>query len=438
MAIEWGAWDGHLRVGGTVTRDGADALFRWYVGIDGFDYSDTQTLTYTGDDDEPGPKSFTNDLTAGSHSVHQGSVTDYKQVDTIRVTGSPGETVIVTATLGGSHIAGETPHHTLGIALATVPSKPANPTNTSITQSGVKVNLVYPSNGGATISSTRFRIYTALTGGTQVATYTASPAATNHTFTGLTAATTYYAEVAATNAVGTSTASTRVAFTTSALTAPSAPAIAVESSTTTTTSTSTGSAPAANGSTITGYEFQISTDATFATQNAVNSGPGLVSAWTGLTANTEYNVRYRASSNNGYSDWSPTLTFTTSATTPSAPNTLIVTASTATTADLSWTNGNDGGSPITGRDLQVDDTADFSSTVFTATPSGTTQVVTGLTTGVLYYARVRQTTAIGTSSWSAPLSFTLSDDGDFTIHDGSTFVQGQFYFNNLGDWVEIS
>jgi len=436
MAISWGSWDGHLIVGCEVVRDGADALFRWYVGIDGWDYADTQQLNYSGDDS--GSKSYFNDLTAGSHGTHQGSVTDYMQVDTQRVTGSPGETVTVTATLSGSYISTETPHKTASISLANVPATPTVPTVTSITQSSATVNMVLPSNNGSTITQTKFYIYTAATGGTLVTSYTSTTAATSKNFTGLSAATTYYADVAATNAIGTSAHSTRKAFTTGSLVAPSAPVVAVASSVTQTTATVTGAAPATNGSIISGYQFQVALASDFASLQQDVSQPGLVLSLTGKVANTHYYIRYRANSNNGYSDWSPTLDLLTSPTVPSTPAKPVLDSTTSDgIATFSFVAPDNGGSAITGYLFQVDE-SDYSTPLSSVTSTALTRTISGLPLDTPLKARVRAINAIGNGAYSVDLEFTISPGGDFIIHSDGEFVAGEFYFNNYGEWIKVT
>lgn len=192
--------------------------------------------------------------------------------------------------------------------LPSVPSTPATPTVSSIEQNAATVNMTLPANNGATITATRYRFYDAASGGTLMHSKTfTDTATTSYRPTDLTAATTYYVAVEAYNSAGWSSPSTRRSFTTTALSKPSAPATPVISAITDTTATATWTAPAANGSTITGYVVEV-----------FSGFGGTELTTTGLSVNLSnlppgepITVRVRANSSAGYGDWSPYADFVT-------------------------------------------------------------------------------------------------------------------------------
>lgn len=104
------------------------------------------------------------------------------------------------------------------------PSTPPAPTVTQIQQSSAQVNMKLPNSNGSPITSTRFMIYTAASGGGPYKSVTTSnPFATSAVLTGLTPETDYWAAVWATNSEGNSPVSARTKFRTSAVTAPTPP-----------------------------------------------------------------------------------------------------------------------------------------------------------------------------------------------------------------------
>lgn len=96
-----------------------------------------------------------------------------------------------------------------------VPATPAAPTIGAVTQCTATVSFTLPSNGGSAITNTIFRLYSAATGGTLLASDPDVSTVTSYVFTGLTPYTDYWAEVAVTNGVGTSSPSPRSKITTS-------------------------------------------------------------------------------------------------------------------------------------------------------------------------------------------------------------------------------
>lgn len=133
MAISWGGWDGHLTVGVETTvspsnpdynDSSVDVTIKWYVGTDGWDYADAQTLTYSIDD--TGSTNYTNNL-SGSHTNHQGGVVAYMlvatRVKTVTLNYGSTQTKTYRADLSGSYL-GETPAKQVNV---TIPARPYQP-----------------------------------------------------------------------------------------------------------------------------------------------------------------------------------------------------------------------------------------------------------------------------------------------------------------------
>lgn len=121
---------------------------------------------------------------------------------------------------------------------------------------------------------------------------------------------------------------------------------------------------------------------------------------TGLTAGTTYTFAVRASNAVGDGPASAESGPVTPAAVPQPPTNLVATRGN-TTADLVWTPGANGGSPITGYQLQVrTGTTVIGTRLVTGAVSSTT--VTGLLNGVAYNFRLQAVTAAGTSALSAP------------------------------------
>ncbi len=124
-----------------------------------------------------------------------------------------------------------------------------------------------------------------------------------------------------------------------------------------------------------------------------------------LTNGTEYEVRVYAVNTEG--NGNPATSTATPATVPSAPNAPTLTAGNAQIT-ASWTAPNNGGSPITGYDVQY--SSDSGST-WTAAPgnpiSGTSYTIPSLTNGTTYDVQVRAVNAVGDGDWSLSATRTL-------------------------------
>jgi hypothetical protein len=165
------------------------------------------------------------------------------------------------------------------------------------------------------------------------------------------------------------------------------------------------SAPGYNGGAgIDAYEAYVLTNNAWP-----GSGGNVVASWaggtgtaSGLTRHTTYYYTARAHNAAGWSGWAGMGSFTTAATAPDAPSITSISNILAVSALVAYSAPNNGGSSITGYDVQIATNTGFTANVQTFS-SGT---LTGLTPSTTYYVRVRAKNAIGAGAWSATSSFT--------------------------------
>jgi hypothetical protein len=214
---------------------------------------------------------------------------------------------------------------------------------------------------------------------------------------GLSAGTKYFIRLRASNGGGSSVFSSTTQFT-----LPSAPTLNAFTGVATTSLT-------ANWNTVTGatgYDVDLSTDATFTTGvTHFTTGNAAVSqAFSTLTSGTTYNVRVRAIGAAGNSNYATT----TQITLPSAPTLNPFTNVTTTSFTVNWTVV----TGATGYDVDVSTDPAFGVGVTThfapATGAITSQAVGGpLVAGTTYNIRVRAKDAAGNSIYSTTTQMTL-------------------------------
>ena len=147
------------------------------------------------------------------------------------------------------------------------------------------------------------------------------------------------------------------------------------------------------------YRLDVSTSSTFATfvtQDLTLSGTS--EAISGLTPSTTYYARVRAVNSGGISASSSNGTQATTASAPSAPATPTFSSVSSTGFTVNWVAV----SGATSYRLDVSTSPTFATfATQDLTVSGTSQAVTGLSPGIIYYARVRAVNEGGTSASSS-------------------------------------
>ena len=176
------------------------------------------------------------------------------------------------------------------------------------------------------------------------------------------------------------------------------------------------------GSPVTGHVVRaLAQGAIFAVANAVLGEK--VSSYTlnGLDANTNYTFSVYAYNAIGSGKQSPGVVAKTAIGAPAAPVSVAVKPA-STTASVTWSQANDGGSPVTSNTVEIytSSTGKWISAGTTSIPSFT---LTGLTVGGTYIVRVKATNALGTSVVSKSVSFaTLPGQPDVPTGLGVTNV----------------
>ena len=279
--------------------------------------------------------------------------------------------------------------------LLSVPSAPSGLTATAI--SGSQINLSWSD----VANETGFKIERKTgAGGTYAQIATTGANVTTYSDTGLTAGTTYFYRVRATNASGDSSYSNETSATT-VVSPPNAPS-GLTATATSSTQINLSWTDVANE---TGFKIERKTGVGGTYSQIATVGAGIVSySNTGLTANTNYYYRVRATNAGGDSPYSNEANATTLDTAPAAPSGLTATAISTTQINLSWT---DNASNETGFKIERKTGAGGTyAQIGTVGANLTTYNDTGLTDGTTYFYRVRATNAVGDSAYSSETSAT--------------------------------
>ena len=170
-----------------------------------------------------------------------------------------------------------------------------------------------------------------------------------------------------------------------------------------TSATVTFTAPAANASSpITGFEVVVNTGGVAVRTDTGIAASATSATVTGLTNGTSYTFQVRAVNQFGAGSFSAASNAVTPSAAAPAPPTAVTATAGAASATVAWTApANDGGSPITGSQIEVRRGTTVVTTVSFAN-AATSQVVTGLTNGTQYTFVVRAVNAAGPGARSAP------------------------------------
>lgn len=291
----------------------------------------------------------------------------------------------------------------LRLRTSTVPTSPSTPVTPTVVIGNTYVRLSWPAvtDGGSPVTA-----YTVeySTNGTVWTTWSSSISTLGTTITGLTNGTQYVFRVSATNAIGTSTFSPS---TTSAipLPVPEPPDNFVVTGYGNNTVRLNWTAPAAGGSSITDYRIEYGN---------VNTGVWAVlnDAVSILTTNTQaysigFTYSFRVSAINSFGAGPPS-TVSPEILMANMPSGITVAPSVSSVSPgnltVSWVAPSNGGSPLTGVEVQTStDGVTFPDSFTSSNLSGTLNI-TGLTPGSTYYTRVRARNFFGYSTTWSPVS----------------------------------
>ena len=279
--------------------------------------------------------------------------------------------------------------------LLDVPGAPANLTITSILSNQVSLSWSDNSN-----NETGFKIQRKIgVAGTYTTIRTTGANATAYTDSALTDGTVYYYRVCATNATGDSAFSNETSGTTPLLKPSAATATAVSSSQINLTWID-------NSASERGYKIERKTGAggTFAQIDQVGANVQNYSDINGLSANTKYYYRIRATNGTIDSDYSNSPFATTLLDAPVAPSNLTITSVLSNKVSLSWT---DNSNNETGFKIQrkIGITGNYVN-ITTTGANVTVYNDSSVADGTVYYYRVNATNATGDSPFSGEVNGT--------------------------------
>ena len=224
----------------------------------------------------------------------------------------------------------------------------------------------------------------------------ASTTSTSYQNTGLSSSTTYYYRVRAFNGGGDSPYSSTASATTQTP-LPTAPSLLQATAASTTSIALTWSDNSSNEA---GFFIERSPDNSTWTQITSVAANTTTYTDSGLNSSTLYYYRVRAFNTGGDTAYTNVSSATTLTPVPATPSNLAANVVSTTEIDLSWTdNSNQTG-------FFIERSPDNSTWTQIATTSATTYQNTGLSSGTLYYYRVRANNSAGNSGYATTVSAT--------------------------------
>lgn len=210
---------------------------------------------------------------------------------------------------------------------------------------------------------------------------------------------------------------------------PGAPAAAKFSNVTSSSVRVTSSVPATNGASILEYRFRRSLNSNYSSGVVDTSHNGHIRDLTGLSRATRYYVAVQARNSAGWGPWSTTsANFTTAATAPDAPAKPTVGSILPDSAVVAYAAPNNGGSSITGYDVQIATNSGFT----TGAQTFTSGALSGLAPSTTYYVRVRAKNAVGAGTWSATATFDTLAGAKVKV--GGVWVDAKVFVKVGGAW----
>ena len=154
----------------------------------------------------------------------------------------------------------------------------------------------------------------------------------------------------------------------------------------------------------------------------------------GLAGGTNYTVKVRSKcSNTNYSNWSSTMHFTTPVTCAQPTNlAATLTSGNGSIATLSWTETGEASDWV----LEYGTASDFTGAISVNASGTPSKVLTNLTAGTTYYARVKASCGgqDGMSTWSDAIVFTPTNDLFLTVNDPANTTNTAVPI--FGAWVD--
>ena len=283
----------------------------------------------------------------------------------------------------------------------TLAGAPDAPSASTSTPGALLWSWGLPQDGGAKITSFDFqwRVATSSTWSSAISVSTAY-----YSLTGLTNGTAYQARVRAVTTQGNGPWSAAGSGTPVAQAPSGGAQFGLQASGGDTQATLTWLEPATNGAAITGYTYQWKSGSQSYDPGRQGTATGLTTTITGLTNDTEYTFRVRATNSSGDSAWSNEAAATPAApavtvAVPDAGVAPVAASSVPGVLDWSWLSPSDNGADLTGYDFQQRESGAAS---WGATRALTTAYrrETGLANGTTYEARVRAKNSQGAGAWS--------------------------------------